>query len=357
VSDSIQWRGSEPSDADDDALLRAKLLMADIITTAGKRFSANAGESILDAALRHGVALEYSCQTGRCSTCKAQLRAGLTTVLHEESGLSATEQAEGWILTCVRSANSEVVIEVEDLGQVRIFPAKIFPCRIHGLEQLSADVIKVVLRLPPSAEFWYHPGQYIDIMGHDGLRRSYSIANAPASTRQLELHIRRVPDGLMSDYWFGRAKVNDLLRLRGPLGTFFLREVAHLNLAFLATGTGIAPIKAMLEGLAAVDRESRPVSIQLCWGGRVPQDMYWDSRDIDLQHKFVSVLSRADDAWIGARGHVQDTLLSMRPDVRQTVVYACGSDAMVRNARRILIDAGLSARRFHSDAFLPSGAI
>jgi CDP-4-dehydro-6-deoxyglucose reductase, E3 len=357
VSVSIQSRGSDPCDAGDDALLRAKLLMADIVTTAGKRFSAHEGESILDAALRHGVALEYSCQTGRCSTCKAQLRAGLTTALHEESGLSPTERTEGWILTCVRSATSEVVIEVEDLGEVRMFPAKTFPCRIHGLEHLSADVIKVVLRLPPSAEFEYYPGQYIDVMGHDGLRRSYSIANAPDPSRQLELHVRRVPEGRMSDYWFGRAKVNDLLRLRGPLGTFFLRQVSELNLAFLATGTGIAPIKAMLEGLAAGDPEDRPASIQVCWGGRVPQDMYWDSRGIGLQHEFVSVLSRADGHWTGARGHVQDTLLSLRPDLHETAVYACGSDAMVRDARRMLIDAGLSARRFHSDAFLPSGAM
>ncbi len=100
--------------------------MADIVTTAGKRFSAHEGESILDAALRNDIALEYSCRTGRCSTCKAQLRGGSTTTLHDESGLSPTQRAEGWILTCVRSARSDLVIEVEDLGDVRMFPPRLF---------------------------------------------------------------------------------------------------------------------------------------------------------------------------------------------------------------------------------------
>jgi CDP-4-dehydro-6-deoxyglucose reductase, E3 len=331
--------------------------MADVTTTAGKRFSAHEGESILDAALRHGVALEYSCQTGRCSTCKAQLRGGSTTVLHEESGLSPLERAEGWVLTCVRTANTDVVIDVEDLGDVRIFPARTLPCRVHALEHLSADVVKAVLRLPPNAEFGYHPGQYIDVLGHGGLRRSYSIANAPAASKQIELHIRRVPGGAMSEYWFGQAKASDLLRLRGPLGTFFLRDLADQDLVFLATGTGIAPVKAMLEGLAGSAPEGRPLSIKVCWGGRLPQDLYWDSRGVDLEHEFVPVLSRADEDWQGARGHVQETLLSLRPDLHRTVVYACGSDLMVRDARRKLVDAGLSERRFHSDAFLPSGPL
>jgi CDP-4-dehydro-6-deoxyglucose reductase len=331
--------------------------MADVTTTAGKRFSAHEGESILEAALRHGVALAYSCQSGRCSTCKAQLRGGSTTVLHEESGLSPAERAEGWVLTCVRTANTDVVIDVEDLGDVRIFPPRTLPCRVHALEHLSADVVKAVLRLPPNAEFGYHPGQYIDVLGHGGLRRSYSIANAPAASKQLELHIRRIPGGAMSEYWFGQVKANDLLRLRGPLGTFFLRDLADQDLVFLATGTGIAPVKAMLEGLASSVRERRPLSIKVCWGGRLPEDLYWDSRGIDLEHEFVPVLSRADEAWQGARGHVQETLLSLRPDLRRTVVYACGSDLMVRDARRQLVDAGLSERRFRSDAFLPSGPL
>lgn len=330
--------------------------MAEIVTSAGRHFSAHEGESILDAALRQGISLEYSCQTGRCGTCRARLRAGSTAALHDESGLSPAERAEGWILTCVRNASSDILLDVEDLGDVRIIPARMLPCRIQALERLSADVLKVMLRLPPNTEFDYYPGQYIDVVGHGGVRRSYSIANAPTWDKYLELHIRQVPGGAMSEYWFGRAQVNDLLRLKGPLGTFFLRDVASMDVVFLATGTGIAPIKAMLEGLAFNNREGGPRSIAVYWGGRVPEDLYWNFGGIELEHKFIPVLSRAGDTWQGARGHVQDAFLARRPDLQQVTVYACGSEAMIRDARRSLAGAGLPERRYHSDAFVLSGA-
>lgn len=329
-----------------------------ITTSGGKQFSALDGEPLLAAALRHGIALEYSCQTGRCSTCKARLlNNGSTIALHDEVGLSQPERDAGWILTCVRTAHSDVSLDVQDLGDVPIFPPKTLPCRIQTLERLSADVLKVVLRLPPNNEFTYHPGQYIDVIGHGGLRRSYSIANAPATAKQLELHVRQVPGGAMSDYWFGQARTNDLLRLNGPLGTFFLRDVAELDLVFLATGTGIAPIKAMLEGLASTPHQFRPRSIAVYWGGRVSQDLYWEPATVDVEHRFIPVLSRASGDWHGARGYVQQTLLAHTPELQQAAVHACGSNAMIHSARKQLIDAGLPERRFHSDAFVCSAAV
>jgi CDP-4-dehydro-6-deoxyglucose reductase len=160
----------------------------------------------------------------------------------------------------------------------------------------------------------------------------------------------------MSDYWFRQAKPNDLLRLRGPLGTFFLRDVAGQDLIFLATGTGIAPIKAMLEGLLVTEPERRPLATTVYWGGRIPVDFYWNPSNLGIEHRFVRVLSRPHEGWAEARGHVQQALLTDNPDLHRSIVYACGSDLMVRDARRTLADAGLQERRFHSDAFLPSGA-
>jgi CDP-4-dehydro-6-deoxyglucose reductase len=323
-------------------------------TTSGKSFEIADGETLLDAALRADVTLAYSCRTGRCGTCKGRVQAGSTSAVHAELGLTEPEIGAGWILTCVREAASDVELEVEDLGDVRMFHAKTLPCRIQALERLSSDVVKVVLRLPPGSDFGFHPGQYVDVIGHGGLRRSYSIANAPAADKHIELHIRQVPGGAMSQYWFEQAKVNDLLRLNGPLGTFFLREVDGLDLVFLATGTGIAPIKAILEGLAA--RDQQPRSIAVYWGGRVPDDLYWNAREPDVSHQFVPVLSRAADGWDGARGHVQDVFLAQPREWSRTAVYACGSDLMIHSARRQLLEAGLSERRFHSDAFVCSAS-
>jgi CDP-4-dehydro-6-deoxyglucose reductase len=328
--------------------------MSLVQTSSGKSFVAAEGEILLDAALRAGVVLAYSCRTGRCGTCKGKVQSGSSIATHDELGLSEAEQAEGWVLTCVRSATTDLVMQIEDLGDVRLLPTKTLPCRIHSLQQLSTDVLKVVLRLPPTSTFGFHPGQYIDVIGHGGLRRSYSIANAPASSNQIDLHIRKVPGGVMSEYWFQRAQVNDLLRLNGPLGTFFLRDVEGLDLVFLATGTGIAPIKSMLESLAAPGSRARPGTISVIWGGRVPEDMYWNPQEAGVEHGFIPVLSRAGADWRGARGHVQQALLARGRDWNSTTVYACGSDAMIHDARRQLVEVGLSERNFHSDAFVCS---
>jgi len=328
-----------------------------ITTTQGKQFAAAKGESLLDAALRADVSLAYSCRTGRCSTCRSRVLSGTTEALHEETGLAVDERAAGWILSCVRAATSDALIEFDDLGDVRLTPAKTLPCRIHSLELVSDDVLKVTLRLPPNSGFSYRPGQYIDVIGHGGLRRSYSIANAPAKGAHLELHIRRVPGGAMSDYWFALAKPNDLLRMNGPLGTFFLRDAAGLDLVFLSTGTGIAPVKAMLEGLAEMAPDISPRSASVYWGGRTPQDIYWNPGALGFEHRFIPVLSRANAEWAGARGHVQNALLADNPALGQVSVYACGSDAMIHSASEVLTAAGLPARRFHSDAFVCSAAV
>lgn len=328
-----------------------------ISTSTGKHFAASEGEVLLDAALRNGVNLEYSCRTGRCSSCKSRVRGGSSVALHEELGLSQDERDAGWILTCVRTPTSEMSLEVNDLGDIELFPARTVPCRIQSLERLSSDVLRVTLRLPPAADFAYHAGQYIDVIGHGGLRRSYSIANAPKPGNPIELHVRHVPGGAMSEYWFSQAKPNDLLRLNGPLGTFFLRETAGTHLVFLATGTGIAPVKAMLEALTSLSPEDRPRSVVVYWGGRTPSDIYWDTAAASLAHRFVPVLSRASDDWTGTRGYVQQAFLNDGPELIQTAVYACGSDAMIHSARQQLMAAGLPERRFHSDAFVCSAAV
>ncbi len=329
--------------------------MVDVVISSGRHFEADQQETILDAALRHGVVLEYSCRTGRCGTCRARIRDGVTVPVQDEVALAPDEKDGGWILTCVRRASSDIALEVEDLSGLKLQAARTLPCRIQSLSRLAPDVLRAVLRLPPGSAFVYQPGQYIDVIGPGGTKRSYSIANAPSTTGHLELHVRQFEGGAMSSYWFGKAGASDLLRLRGPMGTCFLRDTAGRDLVFLATGTGIAPVKAMLEGLAVADPQSLPRSIRLYWGGRVPQDIYWHPDEGGAKCLFFPVLSRADEHWTGARGHVQDVFLQSGPDMAQTVIYACGSDAMIRSARRELLGAGLPERRFHSDAFVASG--
>jgi CDP-4-dehydro-6-deoxyglucose reductase len=326
-----------------------------VTTTHGHTFDAASGQPLLDAAAASGLVLPYSCRTGRCSTCQCRVVAGATVALHPELGLTDAEKADGWILGCVRSAASDVVLEVEDLGGVALPAPRTLPCRVQSVERLADDVVRIVLRLPPTAAFTFASGQYIDVIGQDGVRRSYSLARAPAASGLLELHVRAVDGGAMSVYWFDRCRANDLLRLNGPLGTFFLRDVAGLDLVFLCTGTGYAPVQAMLETLATLEPVQRPRSATVYWGGRVGADHYHASPAVDGL-RTVHVLSRAPAEWAGARGHVQDVFLAERPDLARAVVYACGSDAMIHAARTRLHSEGLPPGRFHSDAFVCSSA-
>jgi CDP-4-dehydro-6-deoxyglucose reductase len=322
-----------------------------------KSYACDERTSLLAGAEAAGLVLEHSCRTGRCSSCKARVVAGSTTALRPEEGLSAQERDEGWILTCVRSATADVQLDVADLGDITRYARRLVPCRIQSLERLAPDVLRVVLRLPPTAALGYLPGQFFDVVGTGGLRRSYSIANASGqSAGGVEIHVREVANGAMSAYWFGQVKVNDLLRLDGPLGTFFVREAPGDHLVFLATGTGIAPVKAMLEGLAASAATWRPARISVYWGGRTEQDHYWrpDATLASLDIDFVPVCSRPAADWTGARGHVQDVFLRTAPDLARTWVYACWSSQMVESATVCLTELGLPANRLHSDAFVPS---
>jgi len=322
-----------------------------------KSFACDIGMSLLAGAEAAGLVLEHSCRSGRCSSCKARVVIGTTEALRPEEGLSAQESRDGWILTCVRAPTADVGLDIEDLGDVARYPKRIVPCRIQSLERLAPDVIKVVLRLPPANLPGFLPGQFFDVIGPGGLRRSYSAANASIeSAGGLELHVREVPGGAMSDYWFAQAKVNDLLRLEGPLGTFFLREATDDTVVFLATGTGIAPVKAMLEGIAASAPDSRPARMAVYWGARTEQDHYWQpgAALAALGIDFVHVCSRPGPGWTGARGHVQDVFLEAAPDLARTWVYACGSNDMIQAAAARLADAGLPPNRMHSDAFVAS---
>jgi CDP-4-dehydro-6-deoxyglucose reductase, E3 len=326
-----------------------------VVLPTGESFEASIGVSILDAASRAHIFLPYSCKTGRCSTCKCRVVSGTTRVLHPEIGLKEEDWVGGWILSCVRSVETDVVLDVDNLGAGELPVPKMLPCRIGEIKRPVPDVVQVFLRLPPKAEFHFIPGQYVNVIGAGGIQRSYSIANTNFDEGVLELHIRAVAGGAMSDYWFGHARQNDLLRLNGPLGTFFLRKTAGLDLVFLATGTGIAPVKAMLGAIAYLPHEEQPRTVTVLWGGRRSEDFYLNMADIPLTFTFIPVQSRPCEGWDGARGYVQDALLNLGLNFRNTTVYACGSDAMIHGAKARLLKAGLPAKNFYSDAFVSSG--
>lgn len=320
----------------------------------GQVFQANAGMSFVQAAKSAGLTLPHSCSTGRCSTCKCKVLSGETQALFPELGLSDQEKSDGWILSCVRSALSDVVLSAEDLSAYGVPDQVTLPCRIAALDLVEKDVLVVRLRFPPNKQLTYLAGQYVDVVGPTGARRSYSLANQMAESGQVELHIKRVQGGELSGYWFDQAKAGDLLRLQGPKGTFFLRDIADKHLILLATGTGIAPIKAILEKLRNDPGFSRPRRTSLLWGVRHADEHYLQAADLAGFDDYVPVVSRPDEHWSGSSGHVQDEACKMFGDFSGAAVYACGSPNMIQDARTLLLENGLDDSRFHADAFVSS---
>jgi CDP-4-dehydro-6-deoxyglucose reductase len=229
---------------------------------------------------------------------------------------------------------------------------KILPTRINSLELLSEDIMQVKLRVPPSSNFVFLEGQFIDIIGPNSIRRSYSIASI-SSNKEIILLIKRVKNGEFSNYWFNKAKSNDLLRIEGPKGTFFLRDRAK-PLVFLATGTGIAPIISILDRLDSDPDFNQTEGISLFWGNRVQQDFVWKSNFKKINVDFHPIISRKEDDWKGEIGHVQDVALRISDNIRKINVYACGASEMINSAKASFVKSGLNENDFYSDAFVQS---
>lgn len=324
------------------------------LKNSGRVYEIMGDQSILDAALDAGLILEHGCKTGRCGSCKSRMVSGKTKLIHEELCLSKAELDDGWFLSCARTPiDGDIEIIAEDLSEYPIQKPQTFPCKINDLTYLSDDVLRVSLRLPPGRKLSYRAGQHVDITAAGGLTRSYSLARGYSSGSVLELHIRKVDAGLMSNYWFKEAKKDDLLRIYGPKGTFFLRDADDLDLIFLATGTGIAPIRAILEDLAESDA-LKPRSVSIYWGGRLVRDLYLEKSELAGYGKYYPTLSKEGVSWEGHREYVQNLALMHEITVSRARVYACGSSTMITDAQLRFAEIGLKPEHFIFDAFVPS---
>lgn len=328
--------------------------MNNITLSNAKSFEQKSGMSILDSALAQGIFLEHSCKTGRCGVCAVRVKQGDTSLTNSESSLGESEKEAGYVLTCCRAATTDLQLDTEDLPELQGLTVKTCPARIDAIDYLNSSVIRVVLRTPPNNSLQFLPGQYVSVIGPNSLRRSYSVANAPRADNKIELHIKKVEGGAFSQFWFEQAKVNDLLRFEGPLGTFFVRSPAPKKLLLLATGTGLAPVKSILEQFIQIDAAKRP-EIHMYWGNRNDTDIYTDLRDLagpNVQAHLL--LSRPGPEWTGRTGYVQQAVLEDEHDLSECAVYACGSISMIESAKAALIQSGLPSHKFHSDAFVSS---
>ncbi|RYY84177.1 MAG: CDP-6-deoxy-delta-3,4-glucoseen reductase, partial [Comamonadaceae bacterium] len=242
------------------------------VQPSGRAFSATDGEAILAAAIRQGVGLPYGCKDGACGSCKCRMLEGrVVHGAHQSKALSTEEEAGGLILACCAVPQTDVVLESRQVTDESAFPIRKMPSRVTSLEKVSHDVMVVKLQLPANDTMRYHAGQYVEFILRDGARRSYSMANAPHNGPGVELHIRHMPGGKFTDHVFSAMKEKEILRIEGPFGSFYLREDSDKPMILLASGTGFAPIKALIEQLQAKGTQREAT---LYWGGRRPSDLY-----------------------------------------------------------------------------------
>jgi CDP-4-dehydro-6-deoxyglucose reductase, E3 len=327
------------------------------VQPSGQSFAVEESESVLTAALRQGVMLPYGCKNGACGSCKGKIVSGAVDYGHYHARvLTEEERAHGKALFCQAKPLGELVIECRTIGAAKDIAVRLLPCRVQQLTRVADDVIIVQLKLPANERLQFLAGQYIDFLLKGGERRSFSMANPPHADELIELHIRHVPGGNFTDHVFGKMKARDILRFEGPLGSFFLREDSTKPIVFVASGTGFAPIKSIIE--SALHRKvERPMV--LYWGCRRPKDLYlnalaesWALEQPDF--RYVPVVSEAApaDAWSGRSGFVHRAVMQDFPDLSGHQVYACGVPVMVDSARKDFItQCQLPEDEFYADSF------
>ncbi|MDE2616538.1 MAG: CDP-6-deoxy-delta-3,4-glucoseen reductase [Burkholderiales bacterium] len=337
------------------------------VQPSGRSFEVLPGETILAAGIRTGIGLPYGCKDGACGSCKCKKLSGeVVHGPHQSKALSEAEEAAAYVLTCCGLPLSDVVLASRQVTEAGAFPIRKMPVRVNQMERLSPDVMRLVLQLPANDNFQFHAGQYVEFLLRDGARRSYSMANAPHSRAgqptatppvgaTMELHIRHMPGGKFTDHVFGVMKEKEILRIEGPYGSFYLREDSDKPLVLLASGTGFAPLKALVEQM---QHKGIRRTATLYWGGRRPADLYlheWVQQKCrEMPNlKYVPVVSDAlpEDHWAGRTGFVHRAVLQDLPDLSACQVYACGAPIVVDSARQDYTQAGLPEDEFYADAF------
>jgi NAD(P)H-flavin reductase/ferredoxin len=317
------------------------------------RFTCKEGETILEAAERASLTMPYSCRKGVCSSCEGWLSQGAVRQRSKDVVGPA-----GKVLFCTAHAKSDLVIRPKRVQRYDSLARKTIQARVFRLWRPADDVVVLQLRFPASIRAKFKAGQYLRVRMPDGDGRSFSMASAPQESDGVQLHIRQVPGGAFSEKVLSTLKLDDHLEVEVPFGDFYLRDHAGERYIFVATGTGFAPLRSMIDDMI---RRRLNREVRLYWGGRTSEDLYladlcekWAGRHPWFH--FTPVLSEPEATWQGRRGLVHSEVLSDFPNLSGWQVYACGNPMMVKAARDDFRSiAGLPDDRFHADAFVPSG--
>lgn len=322
------------------------------IRQARTKLPARDGQSILETALQHGIAYPHGCRSGRCGSCKSRLIEGEVEMLpHSRFALTDAEKAGGLILACRAVPKTDVAVAwIVAAGEAAPGPARKMQGVVVSIDDLTHDIKRMKI-LPDGAALAFSAGQYADIGFGDLPSRSYSMANRPGDP-ELEFHIRRVRGGAVSDYAHTLVKIGDRVALEAPHGASHLREHHDGPMLCIAGGSGLAPIKSIVDtALAHGVRQA----IHIYFGARAERDLYLVEHFERLarQHAnlvFTPVLSETQ-ATPRRQGVVTQAVADDLPDLANWKAYVAGPPPMVDAAMEIAFARGLNAEDMHADVF------
>ncbi len=323
----------------------------------GRSFSVETGESVLTAALRQGLVLPYGCRSGACGSCMAKLLAGRIRY-DGDTPPPALEQSDiqaGKILVCQAYPLTDLALETREISAAADVEIKNLPARVEDIQPLTHDIMRLRLKLPASERLQFLAGQYLEILLKDGRRRGFSIANPPHDDAYIELHIRLIPGGEFTHYVFEEMKPKSMLRLEGPLGSYYLRDESPRPVILLGGGTGFAPLKSMLEHAFHIGSDH---PLHLFWGVRAKRDLYmqeliqgWLAEHPNFRYTPVLSEPEVDDQWSGETGLVLDAVARTYPNLHDFDVYMSGPPAMCDAGREQFLKLGIPVEQMFSDAF------
>lgn len=326
-----------------------------------REFSAGVGQSILDAGIGAGLPLIHQCRSGSCGTCVATLEDGLTSAC---SGAGSTllpgEYARGVRLLCQSEATANCTFSLNyELAVTATSPQRAHAF-VDAIDTLAPDVVRLTLELAENNWLDFRPGQYLrlKVPGTD-LWRSYSPASVAQALPRIELLVRLIDGGVMSGWLSRTGKIDEVVELEGPFGQFFLRETRRAPLVFLAGGTGLAPVLAMLESIRRKGGTKPPLLV--CFGCRTEASLFGLEELTLFEHWLPSLSLRIAVEQSPVPGRFAGTPLSALTAAdfahTDTVTYVCGPPAMVEATQTLLGTWGVSASRIHCEQFSPSASL
>ena len=307
----------------------------------------------MSSLLQAGLAFPHSCQQGNCGTCKCELIEGdILDLPYSEFALSATERARNVILACRSQIWGDCVIRPLDGDDEVMHPSRIVHCRVATLTDLTHDI--KVLRLAVEAEspLLFTPGQYAKLEFAAGLERDFSMASLPGAAL-LEFFVRRVSGGSATQYLFDELRVGAQVKVSGPFGSAHLRQRHTGPILAVAGGSGLAPIKSIVESVLTSDIERE---VHLYFGARDESDVYlepllrqWQERAANLRVQVV--LSAPSQASTRRVGLVTEAVAQDLTSWNGFKAYLAGPPPMVEAMQTRLVQSGLPRRDIHADAF------